>query len=98
MDAPQNTPPPAPAPSSPPSPASGGPPPPAATAVVQGTHRPEDAGELARITRELEEERKARKVDQMRLSELEDERRRLLTPTPPAPTPTADDLWENLRG
>jgi hypothetical protein len=45
-----------------------------------------EAGELVKTRRQLEDERKARKLEQTRLSELEDENRRLkavgLTPAP----------------
>ena len=66
--------------------------PPAAAVVLASDVSESDAGELVKTKRELEDERKARKGEQTRLSELEDENRRLksagLNPNPP-PAPAA---------
>ena len=61
--------------------------PPAAAAVMESDVIESDAGELVKTKRQLAEERAARKAEQVRLSELEDENRRLksagLAPVPP---------------
>ena len=59
-------------------------PPPAAELVIQSGALEGDAAELLKARRDLEGERSARKKEQTRLSELEDENRRLKTP-PEAP-------------
>ena len=60
---------------------------PAAAAVMDSGASESDAGELVKTKRELADERAARKAEQVRLSELEDENRRLksagLAPVPP---------------
>ena len=67
-------------------------PPPAASAVMESGVSEGDAGELVKTKRQLADERAARKTEQTRLSELEDENRRLksagLSPHP-APAPAA---------
>lgn len=65
-----------------PAPVEGGAVPPAAALVSKSDASPEDAADLVKTRRELEEERAARKKEQIRLSELEDENRRLKTPAP----------------
>lgn len=75
------------APSASPVPPAGAPPP-AASAVLSGT-RKEGETDLAA---ELEKERAERKREQMRLSELEDENRRLKTP-PPSPAVVQKKSW-----
>lgn len=57
--------------------ASTGTPPPAADLVLKTPVEESDAGELVRAKRALEEEKAARKKDQMRISTLEDENRAL---------------------
>lgn len=58
-----------------------------------------DAGELVKTKRQLEDERKARKLEQTRLSELEDENRRLKSaglapgPHPAPPAPAVKKSW-----
>lgn len=79
--------PPAPAPSATPPPEPGEPPP-AASAVVSGKRT-----EGVDLAAELESERCARKREQIRLSELEDENRRLKTPPPATPKAPEKKSW-----
>jgi hypothetical protein len=65
----------------------GGAPPPAAETVLASDAKESDAAELVRLKRELDEEKSGRKKDQTRLSELEDENRRLKD----VPKPKAGD-------
>lgn len=62
-------------------------PPPAAATVIGSAVSEGDAGEIVKLKRDLDDERAGRKKDQTRLSELEDENRRLKTPPAPAPAP-----------
>lgn len=83
--------PPAPAPTGKTPPASSPPagaPPPAASAVLSGTRTEGDTD----LGAELEKERAARKAEQIRLAELEDENRRLKTP-PPNPATAQKRSW-----
>jgi hypothetical protein len=72
--------------------------PPAAAAVLASDANEADAGELVKTKRQLADERAARKAEQIRLSELEDENRQLkqvgLTPAP-APAPKAKSWAED---
>lgn len=69
-----------------PPPAANAEPPPAAAAVLANPGaKPEDAAEMVRLRQELEEERRAKRARETRVSELEDENRRLKTP--PAENP-----------
>lgn len=61
-------------------------PPPAAEKVLSSDAKEEDAAELVRLRRELDEEKAGRKKDQTRLSELEDENRRLKDVPKPKPS------------
>jgi len=63
--------------------------PPAASTVMQSDAKEGDAAELVELKRKLEDEKQGRKKDQTRLSELEDENRRLKTPPAPTPAPAA---------
>ncbi len=89
-----NPPTPTPAPPSDPSPPEPTPPaaPPAAAAVLSSDVQEGDAAEIVRLRRDLETERKGRKGIETRVSELEDENRRLKTPPPPPP-PKAKKSW-----
>jgi len=71
--------PPAPAPAAQPAP------PPAASAVLNADVIEGDAAEVVALRRQLDAEKAGRKADQTRLSELEDENRRLKTPPTRAP-------------
>ena len=59
-----------------------GAPPPAAEKVIESNVNESDAAEIVRLKRDLEDERGGRKKEQTRLSELEDENRRLKEPVP----------------
>jgi len=75
-----------------------GDPPPAAALVIESGAREGDAGELLRLRRELEDEKKLRKAREVEVSEKEDALKRLTTPPTPAtpatpPEDEQDDRW-----
>jgi uncharacterized protein (DUF3084 family) len=82
-----------------PDPAEGGEKPPAAALVVKSDATEQDAAELVKLQRALADKDKTIKERETRLSELEDENRRLKTPPAPKEVEKAkESKWAWLNG